>query len=380
MVIGVEGNVHVGKTTYIKERFSKSHIINETSFKPDMNDYDRQLYYIEKEVEKKKQLFEDTILDRTIISTLIYTLYTDSLSPLEKKRLINIIKTKINNEKIIVPSFIHLILYPYKLITLNHSKLFEEKGTQDSLVDYDYYLKYSLFFSNFNDSINKIYSTKNYRQIISYNSDIFNNITDSRKYNSKIIVDGCPAIGKSTIGGLQKKYEYIKEFTYKKYTLNDYSNQINSIIDRVNILNKENILIDTSFLMGITHLFYNKKTTKKMRLEMVDEIMKKIPLNYYITRIFYLVLDKKSLIERKSNDSLKERKHFFDNLNYLDNEINFYEVINRRLGPMSNISFIDASKKIDELISIIENSDNDKPLMLIDLFYEIREAIEEGEL
>ena len=47
---------------------------------------------------------------------------------------------------------------------------------------------------------------------------------------------------------------------------------------------------------------------------------------------------------------------------------------------MSNISFIDASKKTDELISIIENSDNDKPLMLIDLFYEIREAIEEGEL
>ena len=46
---------------------------------------------------------------------------------------------------------------------------------------------------------------------------------------------------------------------------------------------------------------------------------------------------------------------------------------------MSNISFIDASQNVDELVNIIENH-NDKPLMLIDLFYEIKEAIKEGEL
>ena len=56
MVIGVEGNVHVGKTTYIKNNFSKFNIIKETEFKQDLNDFDRQLYYIKSEVEKKKQL------------------------------------------------------------------------------------------------------------------------------------------------------------------------------------------------------------------------------------------------------------------------------------------------------------------------------------
>lgn len=255
----------------------------------------------------------------------------------------------------------------------------KEKGTQNSLVDYNYYLKYSLFFSNCYYAVNDILSTKEYRQIILYDCDIFKNITNPRIFNSKILIDGCSAIGKSTIGSFQKKFEYIKEFKYKKYTLDDYSNQINSIIERVNVLNKENILLDTSFLMGITHLFYNKTTTQKFKLKIIDEIMRNVTLNNYITGIIYLVLDKQKIIERKNMDKKKERKHFFDNLNYLDMEISFYKVLNKRLGVMSNISFIDASQNVNELVNIIENH-SDKPLLLIDLFYEIKEAIKEGEL
>ena len=379
MVIGIEGNVHVGKTTYIKNNFSKFNIIKETEFKQNLNDFDRQLYYIKSEEEKKKQLDGDTVLDRTIISTILYTIYTESLTLTEKNKIIGIIKENLDKDKITIPSFVYLIIYPYKLISLNHLKLMKEKGTQNSLVDYNYYLKYSLFFSNCYYAFNNILSTKEYRQIILYNSDIFKNITNPKMFNSKILLDGCPAIGKSTIGSYQKRFEYIKEFKYKKYTLDDYSNQINSIIERVNVLNKENILVDTSFLMGITHLFYNKTTTKKLKLKMIDEIMRNITLNNYITGIIYLVLDKSKIIERKNMDKTKERKHFFDNLNYLDMEINFYKVLNKRLGSMSNISFIDASQNVDELVNIIENH-NDKPLMLIDLFYEIKEAIKEGEL
>ena len=379
MVIGVEGNVHVGKTAYIKNNFSKFNIIKETEFKQDLNDFDRQLYYIKSEVEKKKQLDGDTVLDRTIISTILYTIYTESLTLDEKNKIIEIIKENLDKEKITIPSFVYLIIYPYKLISLNHLKLKKEKGTQNSLVDYNYYLNYSLFFSNCYYAVNSILNTREYRQIILYSSDIFKNVTSPKKFNSKILLDGCPAIGKSTIGSYQKRFEYIKEFKYKKYTLDDYSNQINSIIERVNVLNKENILLDTSFLMGITHLFYNKATTKKIKLKMIDEIMRNITLNNYITGIIYLVLDKQKIIERKNMDKTKERKHFFDNLNYLDMEINFYKVLNKRLGSMSNISFIDASQNVDELVNIIENY-SDEPLMLIDLFYEIKEAIKEGEL
>lgn len=379
MVIGIEGNVHVGKTTYIKNNFSKFNIIKETEFKQNLNNFDRQLYYIKSEIEKKKQLDGDTVLDRTIISTILYTIYTESLTLTEKNKIIEIIKENLDKDKITIPSFVYLIIYPYKLISLNHLKLMKEKGTQNSLVDYNYYLKYSLFFSNCYYAVNNILSTKEYRQIVLYNSDIFKNITNPKMFNSKILLDGCPAIGKSTIGNYQKKFKYIKEFKYKKYTLDDYSNQINSIIERVNVLNMENILLDTSFLMGITHLFYNKTTTKKLKLKMIDEIMRNITLNNYLTGIIYLVLDKQKIIERKNRDKTKERKHFFDNLNYLDMEINFYRVLNKRLGSMSNISFIDASQNVDELVNIIENH-SDKPLLLIDLFYEIKEAVKEGEL
>lgn len=379
MVIGIEGNVHVGKTTYIKNNFSNFNIINETEFKQELNDFDRQLYYIKSEVEKKKQLDGNTVLDRTIISTILYTIYTESLNLTEKSKIIGIIKENLDKDKITIPSFVYLIIYPYKLISLNHLKLMKEKGTQNSLVDYNYYLKYSLFFSNCYYAVNNILSTKEYRQIILYDCDIFKNITNPKMFNSKILIDGCPAIGKSTIGSYQKRFEYIKEFKYKKYTLDDYSNQINSIIERVNVLNKENILLDTSFLMGITHLFYNKTTTQKFKLKMIDEIIRNITLNNYITGIIYLVLDKQKIIERKNMGKTKERKHFFDNLNYLDMEVSFYKALDRRLGLMSNISFIDASQNIDELVNIIENH-SDKPLLLIDLFYEIKEAIKEGEL
>lgn len=379
MVIGVEGNVHVGKTTYINNNFNKFNIIKETEFKKDLNNYERQLYYIKSEIEKKDQLARNTILDRTIISTILYTIYTDSLTLTEKNKILEVVREKLNTNKIIIPTYIYLIIYPYKLITFNHLKLSKEKGTQNNLVDYDYYLKYSLFFSNSYYSLNSIISTKEYRQIISYNPDIFKNVTKPKTFNSKILLDGCPAIGKSTIGSYQKKYKYIKEFRYHQYTLSDYSNQINSIIERIKALNEENILLDTSFLMGITNLFYNQVTTKKLKLKMVDEIINNIALNNYITRIVYLVLEREKIIERKNLDKAKERIHFFDNLNYLDEEINFYKVLNKRLGLMSNIIFVDASHSIDEIVNAIENI-CDKPLMLTDLFYEIKEAIKEGEL
>ena len=79
MVVGVEGNVHVGKTTYIMNNFSDFNIIKEIEFKEELNDYDRQLYYINQEILKKDKLTLNSVLDRTIISTAIYTINTNVL-------------------------------------------------------------------------------------------------------------------------------------------------------------------------------------------------------------------------------------------------------------------------------------------------------------
>ena len=131
--------------------------------------------------------------------------------------------------------------------------------------------------------------------------------------------------------------------------------------------------------MGITHLFYNVDITQKLKIQIIDEIISKIELNRYVTRIVYLILDKKDIIKRKENDVNKVRSHFYNNFRYLDREINFYKILNKRLGILSNISFIDASSSVEKLIDTIEKLD-DKPLLLVDLFYEIREGIKEGEL
>lgn len=379
MVIGIEGNVHVGKTTYIKNNYKEFKVLSENIFNSDLNDYDRQLDYINQEISRKKELSSNTILDRTILSILIYTLHNNVLSKEEKRRICNIIKSKIAKKEVIIPDYINLIIYPYKLICKNHSKLCKEKGTQNTLVDYDYYLKYNSYFAKRSESFDKVLSTGDYRQVLVYNNSIFNSAIDNIDLDSKVLLDGCPAIGKTTIGKKQKKYNYIEEFKYKRYTLDDYRNQIDSIVERINVLDNKNILLDTSFLMGITHLFYNDKASKKMKLEMVDEIISRVKLNSYITKIVYLMLDKDKIIERKEKDRSKERLHFYDNLNYLDCEINFYRVLDKKLGKMSNISFIDASTSVDEIIKKIESIE-DKPLILIDLFYEIKEGIKGGEL
>lgn len=379
MVIGVDGNVHVGKTTYIKNNYKDFNIIHENIFDSNLNDYDRQLFYIKQEIERKKQLTSKTILDRTIISTIIYTLYSNSLTEEEQADLCEIVKEKVKKKEIVLPSNVYLILYPYKLICSNHNLLHKNKRTQQTLVDYNYYLNYTIFFTNRNSSYKKILFTKEYRQGLIYDSSIFDNLTEDIKTNSKVLLDGCPAIGKTTIGKHQKKYSYVEEFKYKKYTLEDYSNQIDSIIARINILNKKNVLLDTSFLMGITHLFYNKEVPKKRKLKMIDEIMSRINMNHYITKVIYLTLEKNEIKKRKEKDLKKERAHFKDNLNYLDKEINFYKILNRRLKELSNINFIDASCTVEEIIKKIE-AIPDKSLLLIDLFYEIKEGIKEGEI
>lgn len=353
MVIGVEGNVHVGKTTFIKNKFKTFNVIEETKFKADLNNYERQLYYIEKEISKKNKLVDNTILDRTIISIIIYTMYTNTLNQNEKKKLLTMINEIINKNEVIIPSFIYLVLYPYKLIALNHIKEQAKKGTQNSLVDYDYYLKYTLFFSNRNYAFNRIIMSTQYRQILSYDSNIFYDATNSIKTNSKILLDGHSITKKKMIGIHQKKYKYIAGH---KYTQDDYISQIDATIKK---LNEENIILDNSFLFGITYLLYSQPSSKQFKLKIIDEIMKKVPLNNYVTKIVYLVPNR-------------------DN-NYLNLEAKFYIVLNKRLGKMSNIKFIDSSKNTNELIKNIENI-HDKPLLLIDLFYEIKEGIKEGEL
>ena len=322
MVIGVEGNVHVGKTTYINNSFKEYNIIKESLFNPTLNNYERQLDYIKQELEKKKYLEENTILDRTIISIIIYTMYTNTLTKSEKNKLMNKIKNLIKNKEVIIPSSIYLVIYPYKLLSNNHLSLKEMKKTQDSLVDYNYYINYSLFFANRLKYFNKIINIDGYREIISYNSEIFNNITRNNANGSKVLIDYSTDLDNKT--------------------------PINTIVKKINSLSKKNIVQKNSFLIDISCLLYSS-ITRKNKLENIDKIMSEVCLNNYVTKIIYV----------SSSEN-----------NYVNS---FYKTLHKRLGDISNISFI--TRLDNKLVSNI----SDKPLMLIDLFYEIKEGIKEGD-
>ena len=96
MIVGVEGNVHVGKTYFIKNQLKHNEIDikPEIEFKSELSKYDRQLFYIEQESLQRKKMLNDKniILDRTIVSTYIYTLYSKEFTPLEIEKIVSLIR------------------------------------------------------------------------------------------------------------------------------------------------------------------------------------------------------------------------------------------------------------------------------------------------
>lgn len=387
MILGVEGNVNVGKTTFIEKYVKENNlkILKETPFLTDACPLLRQKYYINSEIKKKEELNSDfAVMDRTIISVYLFTIISKEFTKKERDFIIKDIKKSIQENKIIIPDRLIFILYPFDLINEKHNILGHKKHTQSLLVDYDYYIKYTLFFSNvLKNSKEKILEMQDNRQVLLFeDTKIYQNLCKSYiEPNSVIILDGAPAIGKTTIGNLQTKYCYIPEQHYKKYSLSDMSNQIESIIKRINLLRKNKVLLDTSFLMGITHLFYSheRDLTKNEKLDIIQKIMQNIPMFLYITKIVYLYTDITTLEQRKNGDMTKKREHFEDNIKYLNKEINFYKTLDKLMQGKSNIFFVEASKSSNDIIKEIE-AKKEKTLLLIDLFYYIIEGIKRGEI
>ena len=89
MVIAFEGNVHSGKTYFIKQFLDKHKdfvCIPETQFVKMPNPFEQQEYYINEEISKKAKCpSKNILLDRSIISTFIYTQYTKDLTEQNKK-------------------------------------------------------------------------------------------------------------------------------------------------------------------------------------------------------------------------------------------------------------------------------------------------------
>ncbi len=150
MVIGVEGNVHSGKTTYIGNflnRNSEFVAVPECKFDKSLSDYDRQLYYLQQERTKKENYKQNyLIMDRTILSTLCYTAFCVDLSDKERRQLFTVIyKNIVDNKYILFDKLIYLKC-DWSVVKNNHKELKVAKNTQDILAENSYYNFYNNTF------------------------------------------------------------------------------------------------------------------------------------------------------------------------------------------------------------------------------------------
>ncbi len=327
MIYAVEGNVNVGKTTFIKE-FSQKYnlnIIEESKFVSDMNPFERQLYYIKQENEKRNKLMKnDIIMDRTILSVYLYTRLSNEFDKNEKEKIIDKINNMMKDNKIIIPDKLFFIIYPFELINKNHQLLKKDKKTQETLVDYKYYLNYNMFFANLlmNEGCN-IIKTEDSRQIIELESNkIYYNLNTQTP-------------------------------TYKKILALDGEKEL---IENVKQENKENIIMDNKFLKELENIVYNNEISKNEKIEMINHIMYNLPLYSYISEIIY-IYDKENIEEQK---------------------INFYKVLKRKIGNKANITIIEKEKIIKNINT--EKILNNKEILLVDLLFYIKDCIEKEEM
>lgn len=327
MIYAVEGNVNVGKTTFIKE-FSQKYnlnIIEESKFVSDMNPFERQLYYIKQENEKRNKLMKnDIIMDRTILSVYLYTRLSNEFDKNEKEKIIDKINNMMKDNKIIIPDKLFFIIYPFELINKNHQLLKKDKKTQETLVDYKYYLNYNMFFANLlmNEGCN-IIKTEDSRQIIELESNkIYYNLNTQTP-------------------------------TYKKILALDGEKEL---IENVKQENKENIIMDNKFLKELENIVYNNEISKNEKIEMINHIMYNLPLYSYISEIIY-IYDKENIEEQK---------------------INFYKVLKRKIGNKANITIIEKEKIIKNINT--EKILNNKEILLADLLFYIKDCIEKEEM
>jgi hypothetical protein len=160
MKIAVEGNVHSGKTTFIG-KFIKENpeyvVVPECLFDASLGDYERQLYYISQERQKKVDFAKvnNTIQDRSILSTLCYTMFMTTIPDEQKTELINMILKGIQNGEFIIPEKIYYVRCAADIVASNHKVLKTEKGTQDVLASNNYIDFYNAQFEKWLDGCEK---------------------------------------------------------------------------------------------------------------------------------------------------------------------------------------------------------------------------------
>ena len=147
-------------------------------------------FYKEEISKKSNNLDKNILLDRSIISTIIFTQYTTMLTKQDKKFLLDKIEKAILNKDLFFPDIVYIFLYPFNKIVDNHNNLYKTKHTQDELAKYDYYcftLKILSNLSNkyrivYNDDDRQILEVKNIKLNQTQNNIIAINLT---KINSE---------------------------------------------------------------------------------------------------------------------------------------------------------------------------------------------------
>lgn len=392
MIYAVEGNVNVGKTSYIKNFlvYNKEYTyVLENESKYDNNVFIRQLYYINEEIKRAKKYSnkKNLIIDRSILSQIVYIKYSNELNNDQKELLFKIILNNICEKKFLIPEYIIFFITNYKNTIDRHNLLFINKKTERTLVDYNYWSMYNYCFANLEKCSNNAFVVTNYNHYKFIRIENFYNVAlelIGLKNNTVICIDGPTSVGKTTLLSeldITNNLKKIDEDDFPKPKKNEtfIERQISFIIQRINVLKENNIIVDTSFLINIVYLFYGSgEMTKQEKIFYINFILKKTNPDLFIDKIIFLDANKEILINRMKNDNKRTRPHFYENIILKEKMKNFYMFLNDELDKRSNILLIDTgNKNTYEIKEIIDNF-MPKKIFLIDLFECIKSGVMKG--
>ncbi|WP_445081177.1 hypothetical protein [Lactococcus sp. KTH0-1S] len=386
----IEGNVHSGKTTFLKgmdkEKFSAIWEIKRTEFK---NFYIIQFHYIIEEIKRKWKINQGQInyLDRSYLSLISYQYFFNKF----RNRIIQLfILILVKMNIIISPDNMFLFVIPYQMTLTYQEMLKEEKGTENLLVSYEYYF---FIVSYFRKILEKGYSTtcqepfryslegKIRGDILNYL--ISNSFLKKKKEIPKICVDGPSAVGKTTFVSKQINIKKIyEEEDYLPFSVESPQTQIDFICKRIEILSSDAaVIIDTSFLSAICYLFYGntRKVDSNLKIDWILKISKRVSPIYYVTSCLYLHDSVEGLYLKRKLDTKRNRANFEKNMEFKDDMDKFFDALDKKMGKISPIHIVDTKDlTINEKEKKGYHLDNN--VLVVDILYAIYCLIKEGKI
>lgn len=399
-IIAIDGNINTGKTSLF-EKFMLAYPSASFSreYQPVViqDDLERQLGYLAQDIARTQG--EGMIfLDRSILSLFAYIFWCAEKGRDIRRKFYQYFICGLERKLYALPDIVIYCMQDYEVIRRAFETNRERKQTSEFLAEREYCQSQERFYKKLLEKLNHgiyIYDYKNHNEKPFEIDDTIPayELLEAIQYAigledspNVISLNGTSAIGKSTICQLfeTRGFHQIDEVFCVDETNNPISffdHQIDYYLAssaRYKKIFYEKVVIDNGFIETISYTFY-LASTKGYGIEFLKKYFYKIlslENEYTLGQTFYLMVSNDVLIERKKNDSQKNRKFFIKNISFRDAELELIKILRREFGPTA-FTVIDASENSERIFqacrAAISYSDIDlKELLLFLSYYQTR--------